>query len=145
MQNIELKISENNKNKFDSNTDDPYNRRFYKLEKTSLTNDLQNFKKCGMKYFSELKNNLKRRSFYKSILYKRLPIVQWLFIEYQFKLYLLNDIISGFTVGIMNIPQSMAYALLANLPPVHGLYMSFFPLFAYAIFGTSKHVAIGKA
>ena len=70
-------------------------------------------------------------------------MVEWL-LSYKLKAYLQADIVSGFTVGIMNIPQGMGYALLASLPPVGGLYISFFPLIVYAIFGTSRHLAIGS-
>ncbi|CAG5134604.1 unnamed protein product, partial [Candidula unifasciata] len=52
------------------------------------------------------------------------------------------DIIAGLTVGIMHIPQGMAYALLAQLPPVYGLYTSFFPVLVYFLFGTSKHISV---
>ena len=69
-------------------------------------------------------------------------MIEWL-MSYKLKAYLQADIVSGFTVGIMNIPQGMGYALLASLPPVAGLYISFFPLIIYAIFGTCRHLAIG--
>ena len=54
-----------------------------------------------------------------------------------------NDGIAAVIVTIMPIPQSLAYALLAGLPPQVGLYASILPLIAYAIFGTSKALAVG--
>ena len=54
-----------------------------------------------------------------------------------------NDGIAAIIVTIMLIPQSLAYALLAGLPPQVGLYASILPLIAYAIFGTSRTLAVG--
>lgn len=54
-----------------------------------------------------------------------------------------NDIMAAVIVTIMLIPQSLAYALLAGLPPVVGLYASILPLVLYAIFGTSRTLAVG--
>jgi SulP family sulfate permease len=54
-----------------------------------------------------------------------------------------NDLIAALIVTIMLIPQSMAYALLAGLPAEVGLYASTLPLIAYAIFGTSRTLAVG--
>lgn len=56
---------------------------------------------------------------------------------------LTNDLMAAIIVTIMLIPQSLAYALLAGLPPVVGLYASILPLVAYAIFGTSRTLAVG--
>ena len=56
---------------------------------------------------------------------------------------LTNDLVAAVIVTIMLIPQSLAYALLAGLPPVVGLYASILPLVAYAIFGTSRTLAVG--
>ena len=56
---------------------------------------------------------------------------------------LTNDLVAAIIVTIMLIPQSLAYALLAGLPPVVGLYASILPLIAYAIFGTSRTLAVG--
>jgi SulP family sulfate permease len=54
-----------------------------------------------------------------------------------------DDLLAAVIVTIMLIPQSLAYALLAGLPPEVGLYASILPLVAYAIFGTSRALAVG--
>lgn len=54
-----------------------------------------------------------------------------------------GDVSAGVTVGIMLIPQGMAYAILAGMPPVYGLYAAIVPLFIYALFGSSKQLAVG--
>ncbi|SHK91653.1 sulfate permease, SulP family [Roseovarius marisflavi] len=54
-----------------------------------------------------------------------------------------NDLIAALIVTIMLIPQSLAYALLAGLPPEAGLYASIAPIILYAIFGTSRALAVG--
>lgn len=56
---------------------------------------------------------------------------------------LTNDGLAAIIVTIMLIPQSLAYAMLAGLPPEIGLYASILPLIAYAIFGTSRTLAVG--
>ncbi|XP_055881917.1 prestin-like isoform X4 [Biomphalaria glabrata] len=63
--------------------------------------------------------------------------------EYNIKKDFLPDIIAGLTVGIMHIPQGMAYGLLSTLQPVYGLYVSFFPVILYFFLGTSKHISLG--
>lgn len=75
------------------------------------------------------------------MLHKILPIFQWL-PNYK-KSYLTGDVIAGLTIGIMLIPQGMAYAMIAGLPPVFGLYASLTPQIIYAIMGTSRQLAVG--
>ncbi len=53
------------------------------------------------------------------------------------------DLLAGLTIAALLVPQGMAYALLAGLPPVHGLYAAILPLLLYAFFGTSRHLAVG--
>ncbi|KAL5011786.1 hypothetical protein ScPMuIL_010337 [Solemya velum] len=79
----------------------------------------------------------------KNCLNKTFPIVK-LMKGYKWRSWLPNDIICGLTVGIMVLPQGMAYAMLADLPPVVGLYMSFFPVLIYFLFGTSRHISMGS-
>ncbi len=57
--------------------------------------------------------------------------------------WLSGDLTAGLIVTVMLIPQSLAYAMLAGLPPEMGLYASILPLFAYALFGTSMSLAVG--
>ncbi len=54
-----------------------------------------------------------------------------------------SDLVAAIIVTIMLVPQSLAYAMLAGLPPHVGLYASILPLIAYAIFGTSRTLAVG--
>lgn len=54
-----------------------------------------------------------------------------------------GDLSAGLTVGVMLIPQGMAYALIAGMPPIYGLYASLVPLVLYALFGTSRQLAVG--
>lgn len=72
---------------------------------------------------------------------KYFPILTWLpgYNTDDFR----HDIIAGATVAVMIIPQGMAYAMLAGLPPIMGLYAGLMPLVIYGIMGTSRHLAIG--
>lgn len=72
---------------------------------------------------------------------KYLPILEWL-PNYK-KANLGGDLSAGVTVGIMLIPQGMAYSMLAGLDPIHGLYAVTVPLLLYAVFGTSRQLAVG--
>ena len=75
------------------------------------------------------------------LLARYLPILEW-GREYDRRVFT-NDLVAAAIVTIMLIPQSLAYALLAGLPPVVGLYASILPLLAYALFGTSRTLAVG--
>jgi sulfate permease, SulP family len=70
-----------------------------------------------------------------------LPCTEWLS-SYN-KDVLTSDVVAAIIVTIMLIPQSLAYALLAGLPAEVGLYASILPLVAYALFGTSRTLAVG--
>ena len=72
---------------------------------------------------------------------KVIPILEWL-PNYNTSLFK-GDLVAGITVGIILIPQGIAYALIAGLPPIYGLYCALVPQVMYAIFGSSRQVAIG--
>ncbi|NWX30096.1 S26A9 protein, partial [Notiomystis cincta] len=70
----------------------------------------------------------------KLALLRLFPILAWL-PKYKLKDYVLPDVLGGLSAGTIQVPQGMAFALLANLPPVNGLYSSFFPLVTYLFLG----------
>ncbi|KAK9761242.1 Sulfate permease 2 [Basidiobolus ranarum] len=70
-----------------------------------------------------------------------LPIVDW--IGHYNMTWFIGDLIAGITVGAVVVPQSMAYAKLATLPPQYGLYSSFVGVIVYCFFATSKDITIG--
>lgn len=69
------------------------------------------------------------------------PFLDW--ISSYKKTDFVKDLLAGITVGIVLVPQGMAYAMIAGLPPVHGLYASLFPVLVYALLGTSRKIAVG--
>lgn len=69
------------------------------------------------------------------------PRLNWL-LNYQ-REYLSGDLIAGMIVTVMLVPQSMAYAQLAGLPPQTGIYASIVPLFIYGLLGSSRALAVG--
>ncbi|MFV1530878.1 MULTISPECIES: SulP family inorganic anion transporter [unclassified Phaeobacter] len=75
------------------------------------------------------------------LLIRYVPLLTWG--RAYSRLNLTNDLIAAVIVTIMLIPQSLAYALLAGLPPEAGLYASIVPILLYAVFGTSRALAVG--
>ncbi|XP_053320968.1 sulfate transporter-like [Spea bombifrons] len=75
-------------------------------------------------------------------LYTLFPVLHWL-PRYKIKEYLPGDITSGLIVGIVTIPQSIAYSLLANQDPIYGLYTNFFCCIIYFLMATSRHNCVG--
>ncbi|TKR93689.1 hypothetical protein L596_008099 [Steinernema carpocapsae] len=72
------------------------------------------------------------------------PFVKWL-PSYRFKEYIVYDLISGITIGILLIPLGIAFAALADLHPIYGLYASFFPIAAYLFVGSSPFLSVGPS
>ncbi|CAH6879440.1 sulfate anion transporter 1 [Phodopus roborovskii] len=70
------------------------------------------------------------------------PAMHWLR-HYRPKEYLAGDVMSGLVIGIILVPQAIAYSLLAGLQPIYSLYTSFFANLIYFLMGTSRHVNVG--
>jgi len=77
----------------------------------------------------------------KQILIRYLPVLTWG--RAYSRTAMSRDLVAALIVTIMLIPQSLAYALLAGLPPEAGLYASIVPIMLYAVFGTSRTLAVG--
>src|SRR5690625_2574575 len=75
------------------------------------------------------------------MLKKYIPFFGW--IKHYKVADLKSDLLAGLIVAIMLIPQGMAYAMLAGLSPVTGLYAATIPAIVYALFGTSRHLSVG--
>lgn len=70
-----------------------------------------------------------------------LPILDWL-PNYK-KKWFKGDVVAGITTGVMLIPQGIAYAMIAGLPPIYGLYTALIPPLVYMLFGTSRQLSMG--
>uniref|UniRef100_A0A8C6ZS00 Solute carrier family 26 member 1 n=1 Tax=Nothoprocta perdicaria TaxID=30464 RepID=A0A8C6ZS00_NOTPE len=78
----------------------------------------------------------------KNIIMDFFPVLRWL-PKYRCKEYIWGDIMSGLVIGIILVPQAIAYSLLAGLKPIYSLYTSFFANIIYFLMGTSRHVSVG--
>lgn len=84
-----------------------------------------------------------------SILIKKQPaglrtlLPAWHWLAHYPREYFVGDMLAGFIVAVMLVPQGMAYALLAGLPPEVGLYASILPLIIYGLLGSSRTLAVG--
>lgn len=90
---------------------------------------------------AELKYETSIRKIVLKGLNRRLPITQWL-PNYRISTGL-HDLLAGFTVCLVEVPQAVAFSAIAGLTLEYGLYSIFMPLFVYTIFGTCKDINIG--
>ncbi|XP_031464501.1 testis anion transporter 1 isoform X3 [Phasianus colchicus] len=82
---------------------------------------------------------------FKKILYKRFPILNWLF-SYQFREWILKDLHAGLNVGLVQVPQGLLGVWLAGLPlpTINGFLSAFCCSMLYVVFGSSHHISIGS-
>lgn len=126
-------------------------------ERTSSSSDMEVIGGATEKHFADkYTRSLTKRRMYgekqswqrptlgevKNAIYSKIPMIEWL-PKYNFKKDFQGDLITGLTLGIMLIPQGMAYALLASLPPIYGLYSSIMPALVYMSVGSCKHMSVG--
>ncbi|KAM8803588.1 sulfate anion transporter 1 [Rhynchonycteris naso] len=77
-----------------------------------------------------------------ALVHDLLPATRWL-CRYRLRENLPGDVMSGLVIGIILVPQAIAYSLLAGLQPIYSLYTSFFANLIYFLLGTSRHVSVG--
>ncbi|XP_002283184.2 sulfate transporter 3.1 [Vitis vinifera] len=90
--------------------------------------------------FRQFKNQPPSRKFVLGLQYL-MPILEWA-PRYTFQSFK-SDLVAGITIASLAVPQGISYANLASLPPIVGLYSSFVPPLIYAMFGSSRDVAVG--
>lgn len=106
-----------------------------------VENDKKHSKKEAIKSIVPWMKRKAERAFTKKMLYRRLPILNWL-PKYN-SADAIGDLVAGITVGLTVIPQSLAYSNVAGLPAEYGLYGSFLGCFVYIILGSCKDVPMG--
>ncbi|KAJ7570537.1 hypothetical protein O6H91_01G124400 [Diphasiastrum complanatum] len=95
---------------------------------------------CPDDPFRQFKNQTTRKKCYLGLKHF-MPILDWA--PHYTLSYFKSDLISGMTIASLAIPQGIAFARLARLPPIVGLYTSFLPPLLYGIFGSSRDIALG--
>ncbi|KAK5896172.1 hypothetical protein CgunFtcFv8_009802 [Champsocephalus gunnari] len=108
---------------------DEDHQKIYRLHKTSLDH-LKAYLTCDSKRA-------------KNAVLSFLPIIGWMRI-YRVREWLLGDVVSGISTGMLAIMQGLAFSLLASLPPSYGLFTAFFPMLTYFFLGTSRHISVGS-
>ncbi|XP_078509094.1 sulfate transporter [Lissotriton helveticus] len=108
---------------------------------------LEEREKTGFNFKTYLTRKLKKNcacssAKAKDLVFGLFPVLEWL-PKYKLKDYILGDAMSGLIVGILLVPQSIAYSLLAGQEPIFGLYTSFFACLIYFLMGTSRHISVG--
>ncbi|XP_047123706.1 prestin isoform X1 [Hydra vulgaris] len=93
------------------------------------------------KFLKNIKKRINWRNALKFI-FSFFPVLTWL-PKYDIRKDLSKDLSSGLTLGVLQVPQGLAYAMLSTLPAVYGLYTSFTPSIVYFIMGSSRHLCIG--
>jgi hypothetical protein len=147
MDNEGFSIEENRTNAIHKNVSyhDYFNRQNLNLkeidEKYMITpfkseNIFQSTKNYIFKYYKPNKSCMK------GFLFNRIPFLKWIR-KYNIRDNLAKDIIAGLTIGVIQIPQGMAYSLMAGLPPIIGLYVSLWSVLVYFFLGTSRHLSLG--
>jgi hypothetical protein len=129
---------ENQEVKFRKKYSEKFMQEKFSFRKVKTNNVLRD----GIRYMK--KNYSPSPMCAKNYLLSRIPFFRWI-VTYNVRECLLKDLIAGLTVGIIHIPQSMAYALMAGVPAINGLYLTFFTVILYVFFGTSRHISTGDA
>jgi solute carrier family 26 (sodium-independent sulfate anion transporter), member 11 len=110
-------------------------------ESTYSTNTGETYVEEEPRSIDYLKEHIPTRKEVGQYVINLFPFTKWI-MRYNLQ-WLIGDLVAGITVGAVVVPQSMAYAALAELPPEYGLYSSFMGVLIYWFFATSKDITIG--